>query len=54
MSNNGGIHLVIGDFDFWPSTGLFKNRKTGKKGRGVFNLIKVLGVDNNQNSTPDA
>lgn len=33
-------HLRIGEFDFWPSTGLFIHRKTGKRGRGVFNLIK--------------
>ena len=49
---NGGAHIIIGtygktykekiDFDFWPSTGLFINRTTGKKGRGVFNLIREL------------
>lgn len=33
---------MIGDFDFYPSTGLFRNRKTNKKGRGIFNLIKLI------------
>lgn len=32
----------IGDYDFWPSTGLFLNRVTQKKGRGVFTLLKIL------------
>lgn len=35
-------HLRVGDFDFWPSTGLFINIKTKKRGRGVFNLIKKI------------
>ena len=42
QSHNDGVHLVAGSFDFWPSTGLFINRDTGKRGRGVFNLIKLL------------
>ena len=42
-SHNGGVHLVICDaWDFWPSTGLFIERATGKKGRGVFNLLKLI------------
>ena len=42
-SKNNGIHLIIdNEFDFYPSTGLFKSRKTGKKGRGVFSLLKLL------------
>ena len=35
-------HFRIGEFDFWPSTGLFMNRKSGKRGRGVFNLIRKV------------
>lgn len=36
-------HLRVADrFDFWPGTGKYKNIKTGKYGRGVFNLIKEL------------
>lgn len=42
-SKNLGAHLIVGDFDFWPGTGLFINRKTGKRGRGVKNLIKFVG-----------
>ena len=43
---NGGIHLLVfssfDDYDFWPGTGRFKSRKTGKSGRGIFNLIKLV------------
>lgn len=35
-------HVRVKDFDFWPSTGLFINTKTKKRGRGVFNLIQKL------------
>ena len=28
--------------DFWPSTGLFINLKTKRRGRGVFNIIKAI------------
>lgn len=35
-------HFRVGDFDFWPATGLFINIKTKKRGRGVFNLIKEI------------
>ncbi len=43
-SKNIGAHLVVTGkdclIDFWPGTGKFITR-TGKKGRGVFNLIKL-------------
>jgi hypothetical protein len=35
-------HYRIGNFDFWPNTGMFYNRKLKKAGRGVFNLINFL------------
>lgn len=35
-------HFRVGQFDFWPATGLFIDIKTKKRGRGVFNLIKRL------------
>lgn len=35
-------HYRIGVYDFWPSTGVYLNRETKKKGRGVFNLIKKV------------
>jgi len=39
-----GVHLIVarGLFDFWPSTGKYYNRVTGKYKRGVFNLIKEI------------
>lgn len=37
-------HLRVGEFDYWPSTGLFMHTKTKKRGRGVFNLLKLVGV----------
>lgn len=35
-------HYRLGDYDFWPTTGRFMNRRDGEKGRGVFNLMKEL------------
>lgn len=35
-------HYRVGDYDFWPSTGLFIHIKTKKRGRGVFNLIERM------------
>lgn len=35
-------HYKLMDFNFWPTTGKFHNQKTGKVGRGVHNLIKLL------------
>ena len=42
QSFNNGVHLVVGTFDFWPSTGKFISHVTGEKGRGVFKLIKKI------------
>ncbi len=43
-SFNDGAHLFVAElFDFWPSTGLYINRKTLKRKRGVFTLIKEIG-----------
>lgn len=36
-------HFRVGEYDFWPATGLFMNVKTKKRGRGVFNLLKLVG-----------
>ena len=48
LSKNGGAHLVVSHddevVDFWPGTGKFIPRNGGKPGRGVFNLLKRLGV----------
>lgn len=36
-------HIRIEDsFDFWPTTGLFINIKTKKRGRGIFKLLKEI------------
>lgn len=43
---NGGAHVIVGEpafADFWPGTGLWIERSTGRKGRGVFRLLKALG-----------
>lgn len=40
-------HLRVGEYDFWPSTGLFIHRKTKIRGRGVRNLIKKVSHDKN-------
>lgn len=46
-AHNGGIHLIVeNQFDFWPSTGKFINRKTKKSGRGVQNLLHLLNLIN--------
>lgn len=38
-----GVHYVVDSrFDYWPSTGLFINRKTKKRGRGIKNLLRAL------------
>ena len=33
-------HFLIENYNFWPSTGLYIHRKTKKRGRGIFNLLK--------------
>ncbi len=35
-------HCRIGDWDFWITTGRFRNIKTGKGGLGVKKFLKVL------------
>lgn len=45
---NAGAHIIIMSkdsrpiIDFWPGTGLFINRKTRVRGRGIKNLIKLI------------
>lgn len=38
-------HYRVGEFDFWPTTGLFIHRKTKQRGRGVRNLIAKIRKD---------
>ncbi len=48
VSRNGGAHLIVTYdgtvVDFWPGTGKFIVRGQHKKRRGVFALLKVIGV----------
>lgn len=48
-SKNMGAHLIVNHggavFDFWPGTGKYTPRGSGRSGRGVFNLIRLLGID---------
>ena len=49
-AKNDGAHLIVRHegqtVDFWPGTGKFIPRKPGSRhGRGVFNLLKYLGID---------
>lgn len=44
---NDGAHLIVKSnpiTDFWPGTGKYIQRGTLKEGRGVFNLLKLIGV----------
>lgn len=46
--HNNGVHLVIdgswrGMVDFWPSTGKWTIRETGRTDRGVHKLLEYLG-----------
>lgn len=42
---NYGAHIIVRkSLDFWPGTGLWKDRKTKKEGRGVFRLLKHIGA----------
>ena len=46
---NMGAHLIVTHggkvVDFWPGTGKFIPRGFGRPGRGVFNLLKLIGVE---------
>jgi len=47
QTKNNGAHLIVAHegktVDFYPGTGAWKDR-TGAEGRGVFKLLKHLGV----------
>lgn len=52
-SKNGGAHLIVTHdgktVDFWPGTGKFIQRQSGARhGRGVFNLMKLLGIQHEE------
>lgn len=52
-SKNGGAHLVVRHektvVDFWPGTGKWIARDFDVSGRGVFPLLRYLGVKANVN-----
>ena len=38
-----GIHFVVdGSIDYYPTTGKWLVRKSTKKGRGIFNLLRFI------------
>lgn len=42
-THNNGAHLVVCErWDFWPGTGKWIDRKTHRRGRGVFPLIRMV------------
>ena len=53
LENNGVVFRKLSEyhfrvderFDYWPSTGKFIEIGTKKDGRGVFNLLKKLGIN---------
>lgn len=52
--NASCAHYRVAEYDFWPTTGKWRNQKTGDAGRGVLLLIaKIKGktnADTRQNS----
>lgn len=43
---NDGAHLIVDNrFDFWPGTGRWIKRDTGRKGFGVHSLINAIRKD---------
>ena len=42
-AKNNGAHIIVdGHIDFWPSTGLWIDRRNNKRRRGVFSLISMV------------
>lgn len=41
----GNGQIVIGNYDFWATTGTFINRRTRKKSRGVKKLLSLLSKE---------
>lgn len=43
VSKNNGAHLIVAErFDFWPGTGLWKERGGRKTGRGIRGLLQLV------------
>lgn len=46
---NGGIHLVVDNhIDYYPTTGKWTCREEKRQGRGIFGLLKYIGVGNDR------
>ena len=56
VAHNYGAHLVVRRMsfvvDFWPSTGIWIDRSTKAKKRGVFPLLEHIGF-NTSDPTPE-
>lgn len=44
---SGGVHLIVkvsgtAAIDFWPGSGLWIERATQRRGRGVFKLVRLV------------
>lgn len=60
--HNDGAHIKIpagsGHIDFWPGTGLWIDRVSGKTDRGVFKLVayydRIIGVSVTSSGLPPA
>jgi hypothetical protein len=56
-TKNDGVHLIVEEggktVDYWPSTGLFIDRADKKRRRGVFRLLKHLGVKREAQTSKD-
>jgi hypothetical protein len=49
LNNNGVVykrytdfHFMVDEYNFYPSTGLYIHKKTNRRGRGIFNLLKAI------------
>lgn len=55
-SKNADIHLIVKHggkvVDYWPSTGLWIDRKSKHERRGVFPLLRFIGVGKKKEPKP--
>lgn len=53
VSKNNGAHLIVdGRFDFWPGTGLWKERDARRKGRGIRSLLASVKPEATSHNQP--
>lgn len=47
VSKNEGAHLIVRDrWDYWPGTGLWSDRRTQERRRGIHSLFVAIGRAN--------